>query len=67
MSAETKTAPKPTFPPGAVVKLQSGGPFLTVVDEGKHTGLLWCRWMDADGKIKETCFPVESLTPVRAP
>jgi uncharacterized protein YodC (DUF2158 family) len=30
--------------PGSIVRLRSGGPRMTVLDVGRYTGVVWCRW-----------------------
>jgi uncharacterized protein YodC (DUF2158 family) len=48
--------------PGDVAVLKSGGPLLTVLDVGRHTSFVWCRWANSDGGINESMFPAWSLT-----
>jgi uncharacterized protein YodC (DUF2158 family) len=55
------------FKPGDSVMLASGSPTLTVVDIGKHTGCILCRWPDDAGKPVEHSFPPEGLRMVRRP
>lgn len=49
------------FKPGDRVRLQSGGPLMTVLDVGKHTGTVWCRW-PVSNDFRETSFPTEAIT-----
>jgi uncharacterized protein YodC (DUF2158 family) len=50
-----------SWAPGKLVVLPSGGPGMTVVDVGRHTGLVWCRWIGVDGSVCEREFPAETL------
>lgn len=34
----------PVIRPGDVVTLRSGGPRMTVLDVGRFTDVVWCRW-----------------------
>ena len=47
--------------PGDKVMLPSGGPGMTVLDVGAHTGYAWCRWIDGNGTIHEASFPPGTL------
>jgi uncharacterized protein YodC (DUF2158 family) len=49
------------FAPGSHVMLRSGGAGMTVIDVGKHSGQVWCRWMGADGTVKDERFPADAL------
>ena len=51
------------FAPGETVRLNSGGPVMTVLDQGRHSGLVWCRWMGEDDAVMEAKFPPEALCP----
>lgn len=48
--------------PGDQVVLKSGGPVMTVLDVGRHTGRVWCEWMEGDAP-RGHCFPGECLRP----
>lgn len=43
------------FKPGLVVEMKSGGQPMTVLDIGRYTGLIWCRWIIND-KVNEAPF-----------
>jgi uncharacterized protein YodC (DUF2158 family) len=58
---QTKNAAAEQFRTGARVVLQSGGPLMVVLDVGKSTGHVWCRWMDR-GEPREASFPAACLT-----
>lgn len=45
---------------GAVVKLRSGGPAMTVEQKGLDDSW-WCVWFSAAGKARERCFPAAAL------
>jgi uncharacterized protein YodC (DUF2158 family) len=51
------------FNPGDKVMLRSGGPGMTVVDVGRHTGRVVCCWLAGDGHLREACLPAEALRP----
>jgi uncharacterized protein YodC (DUF2158 family) len=34
---------------------------MTVLDVGRYTGFMWCRWMNEVGEIHEASFPPQSL------
>lgn len=53
--------PSTAFAPGDNVMLSSGGPGMTVLDVGAHTGLVWCRWMGEGGDVREYAFPAQAL------
>jgi uncharacterized protein YodC (DUF2158 family) len=55
MSHATEAAPR-EFKAGDLVNLRSGGPYMTVVDVGRETGQVWCRWADQSGTIRETAL-----------
>jgi uncharacterized protein YodC (DUF2158 family) len=59
----------PSFKPGDVVQLKSGGPTMTVETVGNHgmTGvpLVWCSWFEGKKRMKDTFAP-EALDPVGA-
>lgn len=50
---------------GAVVRLKSGGPAMTVTKVGQvymsNDMSVWCTWFDAKGEPKEGTFPVEAV------
>jgi uncharacterized protein YodC (DUF2158 family) len=50
------------FKPGDKVMLPSGGPGMTVMDIGTHSGLVWCVWIDRDGITFKETFPSASLS-----
>ena len=45
------------FKPGDAVALASGGPGLTVIDVGRHSGLVFCRWAGPDGFMEGGIAP----------
>jgi uncharacterized protein YodC (DUF2158 family) len=47
---------------GDRVMLRSGGPWMTVLDVGRDTGHVWCRWMTEAGVVTETTFPMQSVS-----
>ena len=49
--------------PGDIVMLKSGGPDMTVADDGGSAGYLNCMWFDATGP-QEQEFPVVGLKAV---
>jgi len=53
------------FSAGDRVSLKSGSPHMTVLDVGRDTGVVWCRWMNDAGTVMEATFPAPSLSPVR--
>jgi uncharacterized protein YodC (DUF2158 family) len=53
---------KGDWPLGAAVQLKGGGPAMTVVDVGRFTGLVYCRWVAAAGEPRVECFPADALT-----
>ncbi len=50
------------YEPGMRVALRSGGPPMTVIDVGKHTGGVFCDWFDGDGEFRSGLFSAGSLT-----
>jgi uncharacterized protein YodC (DUF2158 family) len=46
---------------GDIVFLRSGSPKLTVLDVGRDTGQVWCRWMSEGGVTAEGTFPAQAL------
>lgn len=54
-----------TFSAGDRVTLKSGSPRMTVLDVGRDTGQVWCRWMNETGSIMEAAFPAPTLGRVR--
>ena len=46
------------FEPGDIVKLNSGGPDMTV--DRPETGVVWCQWFSAR-KLEKGAFKPESL------
>ena len=48
--------------PGDRVRLESGGPEMTVLDVGRYTGCVVCEWPTADGATHRVAFPPASLT-----
>lgn len=55
MSQEGKT-----FSPGDRVEMISEGASMTVIDVGRHTDLVWCRWA-TDAGMHEAAFPAHTL------
>lgn len=58
----------PTYKPGDIVKLKSGGPPMTVVKyetniNGQPTGTVRCKWF-AGAKLADGGFPEDTLEPV---
>ena len=49
------------FRAGDHAYLRSGGPAMTVLDVGRDTGTVWCRWMNDAGSVMERAFPAQSL------
>lgn len=47
------------FNVGDVVKLNSGGPNMTIKESESETA--WCQWMSNEGKVYEADFPIKSL------
>jgi uncharacterized protein YodC (DUF2158 family) len=47
---------------GDRVWLRSGGPPMTVLDIGRDTGQVWCRWMNDAGAVREGAFPAQALS-----
>jgi uncharacterized protein YodC (DUF2158 family) len=58
MSSRYPTADE--FEPGEVVHLASGGPAMTVLDVGRHTGMVFVRWLSPEGPA-EHHFPAAML------
>ena len=48
---------------GDRVTIRSGGPMMTVLDVGRDTGQVWCRWMTEAGVAMEGVFPAQTLWP----
>lgn len=55
------TRPDSEIRAGDQVYLRSGSPALTVLDVGRHTGAVWCRWMNDAGAVMEGSFPMQAL------
>jgi uncharacterized protein YodC (DUF2158 family) len=54
-----------SFNVGDKVKLNSGGPIMTVTQTGEHEdGLVMCAWFNSSGKAQEQLFPPAALTKV---
>jgi uncharacterized protein YodC (DUF2158 family) len=53
------------FHSGDRVALKSGSPHMTVLDVGRDTGQVWCRWMSEAGTVMEGVFPAPAICPVR--
>lgn len=50
-------SPSTQFQPGALVRLRSGGPVMTIHDESAESGgVMRCRWFLADGNLKDENF-----------
>lgn len=47
---------------GAIVRLKSGGPKMTVSSESVSPDLVSCNWF-ADAELKSSCFDREQLKP----
>lgn len=47
--------------PGDIAEIKSGGKPMTILDIGKHTGLVWCRWMSDDGSVVDGIFGSNAL------
>ena len=48
---------------GFVVKLRSGGPEMTIVEECKNGEFLICQWWQKDsGEYRKESFPKEALS-----
>lgn len=56
-----QVAEQHAFKTGDRVVFNSGGPSMTVIDTGRHTGQVWCRWMNDSGSITEAAFPPQGL------
>ena len=53
---------------GDVVVLRSGGPPMTVIDIGKETGAVWCRWMGEGGNTDSaSVFPFQAVKIFQGP
>jgi uncharacterized protein YodC (DUF2158 family) len=50
-----------SFRSGDRAWLKSGSPPLTVLDVGRETGLIWCRWMSDAGAVMEGTFTPQAL------
>jgi len=46
--------------------LRSGSPLMTVVDVGRHVGLVFCRWADSEGVLDYAIFTAECLIEQRS-
>lgn len=57
----TSQATKGNLRAGQEVRLRSDGPRMTILDVGRDTDLVFCRWMAEDGTIDEASFPVQTL------
>jgi uncharacterized protein YodC (DUF2158 family) len=61
MTSEARTAVSETFCAGDKAWLRSGGPCMTVLDVGRDTGQVWCRWMSEAGTVIEQAFPIQTI------
>ena len=60
-------SPEPKFKPGDVVMLRSGGPSMTVIDIGQHTGCVVCAWETGPDELPARHdFEAVTLTILRA-
>jgi uncharacterized protein YodC (DUF2158 family) len=59
-SSNSETANDKAMNPGDRVALCSGGPSMTVIDIGVHSGFIWCRWMSGSD-VREGLFPPATL------
>lgn len=51
----------PKFKKGTVLRLNSGGPKMTVLSE-TNDGQVSCQWFDRNGKMHKSDFDVEALS-----
>ena len=61
--ATASESPAAPLHSGDRVTIRSGGPMMTVLDVGRDTGQVWCRWMTEDGVAIEGVFPAQALWP----
>jgi uncharacterized protein YodC (DUF2158 family) len=59
--AEAKTLEGHALKAGHRVNLNSGSPWMTVLDVGRDTGMVWCRWKTEAGTFAEAMFPPQAL------
>jgi uncharacterized protein YodC (DUF2158 family) len=50
------------FKVGDIVQLKSGGPDMTVQEDGYPAGNIWCQWFGGR-KLERGEFPEDSLVP----
>jgi len=62
----TDDEPARAWKPGDTVVLRSGSPLMTVVDVGRHVGLVFCRWADSEGVLDYAIFTAECLIEQRS-
>jgi uncharacterized protein YodC (DUF2158 family) len=55
------TTISPSFEPGDIVVLRSGGPDMTVIEMDAISGRLRCWWMNSDGFTDEADFLPQCL------
>jgi uncharacterized protein YodC (DUF2158 family) len=60
-----------TFKRGDVVRLRSGGPRMTVLEESAHKGQpvarVVCLWFSRQGKLEQDAIPEDLLVSAEAP